>query len=87
MAEISRQKLATMSYEELRQLSKDVNEFLSKRQAERNTELWNKVITAIQTYESEIGNIELYDSDTERYYEALPNSSMKRPGRLFISET
>lgn len=86
MLEISKQKLSTMSYEELRQLSEDVNEFLDKKMTERQKELWSKVITAIQTYESEIGDIKLYDSDTKRSYEALPNSSVEHPGWLSISE-
>lgn len=65
---ISRQQLATLSYEELRELLADVTEFIQEREEEEKVRLWTAAIVALQNYHERFGTITIrtpYDDDFE----------------------
>lgn len=75
-----------MSYADLQVIGDAVGKIQNKRNQQRSKELWGNAIAAIQKYEKEFGDIELYDEDTERSFNVLPNISADKPGILQIYE-
>jgi len=57
---ISKQQLAILSNDELRQVMNMIDELKTGRENQRRKELWGNVIAAISKYEDEMGQISVY---------------------------
>lgn len=57
---VSKQQLATMTTDELRDVIRWAGEYIDQQQNRRRKELWGNVVAAIAKYESEIEPIAFY---------------------------
>lgn len=57
---VSKQQLATMTTDELRDVIQWASEYIDKQQNQRKKELWGNVVAAIRKYEKEIDPITIF---------------------------
>lgn len=60
---ISRQQLAALSDTDLRTVINNANDLMRQRQDQRQRDLWNSVVTAMQAYKDAFGGIIFRDEN------------------------
>lgn len=77
--------ISKMSFEGLSELLKFVNDLTDAEYCRRKKDTWDNMKKAIDEYENTYGSLELYDPDSNRYYEIAPMTDTPSPISIYES--